>query len=760
MKKIETHTLDDYEDEMNEKDKQLLKLSEIPWRDYLSEKNYNNDISTMCEECIATQIKEHGSQVIPCQGLADAKSMLGDELYSMITEGQTQEEIDLLNAMYDPYAYMDTYLDLPNKGKPTRRFKHRWYQERIIKCSARSKVVRMGRRCIPGYEKVLMSDYTYKRIDEIKIEDKVLSWKNNKLVERQVTNHWDNGIKEVFKITLSNGSSIDCTSNHPLLILKNGKQVWLSLENGLDIGSIVTVLDGDNFEFSSIYSIRSLGKMQTYDLSIKEDHNFIVNGIVCHNTGKTMALAILILHRLITKEKYRVLLVSPYQVQTEEVVDNIKNLCRLLPDNPLVGSKASPNHVLTFNTGSVLKGFTAATSADSVRGQPADLLVVDEIDDVSEKAMISIMGIKMDNPDVEVWRSGTPKGEVNLHKAEQEITSKCFHYPSFVIPHYSDAMDKELRADLGEIGFIQEVIADFGSTSNGVFQPMFISRAQQRAEFISPEDVLRDRSRFIVTIGVDWNHDQVGTRIVVIAYDKLNPQFRIIEKAAISLVGYTQQAAMEKIIHLNRKYNCDHIFCDEGFGATQIGDLKRVGESSIGKVPRGHPDLKLLDVQAVNFSSNTEFRDPVSGEMYKTPTKQFAVQNTVLMLERDMLSLHPKEDNDIILQMKNYIEKSRTQNRIVYSYLSKKIGDHDLDAFMIGLYGYRKLYSSLFEGSVFQAMIKFANKSDPGSTESVPQDVVSEDILMHSPVRFGKTLKQFNPRLSKIGIGGKSRRRI
>lgn len=607
--------IEEVDEGLSEENKRILKLSELPWRDYLADKNYGRNIDTMCEECVALQIKEHGQRVIPCKGLADAKSMLGDEVYEDLVSTYTEEETELLNAIYDPYAYMEAYLDAEKKGKKDRRFIRRWYQERVIRCTAQSKVVRMGRR-----------------------------------------------------------------------------------------------------------------------------------------TGKTMALAILILHKVLTNTNFRVLLVSPFAVQTEEVVDNIKNLCTLLPENPLVSSKASPNHVLTFTTGSVLKGFTASTDANSVRGQPGHLLVLDEIDDIPEKAMISIMGIKMDNPNVEIWRSGTPKGEMNLHKAEQDITSKSFHYPSFVIPHYDDKLDKELREELGEIGFVQETMAEFGLVSNGVFQTMFLQQAQQRSQFITLEDVFKDRNRYIITIGVDWNHDQVGTRIVVIAYDKLNPQFRVIEKAAVSQVGYTQQAAMEKIIHLNRKYNVDHIFCDEGFGATQIGDLKRVGEAAVGVLPKGHPDLKLLDVQAVNFSSNTEFKDPISGDVYKTPTKQFAVQNTVVMLERDLLSLHPKEDNDIILQMKNYIEKSRNKGKIVYSYISKKIGDHDLDALMIGLYGYRKIYSTLFEGSVFQAMIKFANKSDPNLEGSgVTPETFSEDILPHVQIKFSKAPKHFSSRTSKMG---------
>ena len=48
---------------------------------------------------------------------------------------------------------------------------------------------------------------------------------------------------------------------------------------------------------------------------------------------------------------------------------------------------------------------------------------------------------------------------------------------------------------------------------------------KNKALKITAKEVMDDRSRFIVFIGVDWNHDQVGSRILVIAYDKIIPQF-------------------------------------------------------------------------------------------------------------------------------------------------------------------------------------------------------------------------------------------
>lgn len=452
-----------------------------------------------------------------------------------------------------------------------------------------------------------------------------------------------------------------------------------------------------------------------------------------------MSLAINIIYSCLTdrgsKEGHRALLVSPYQSQTEEVIDTIKLLCNTFNENPIQSAKASPVHIIKFKNGAILKGYTAATNGDSVRGQPADSIWLDEFDDIPAKAIVSVMGVLLDNPDVKVWRSGTPKGELNLFTAANDPQTKEFHYPSYVIPHFNDTLDKQLRSDMDEISYLQEVVALYGIMANGIFQQKFVDRSQNKPKYISPLDVLSNRNSYIVILGVDWNHDEVGTRIVVTVYDKNDPQFYILDKERVAIEGWTQQAAIDKIIMLNRKYHCDHIFVDAGFGATQIGDLRLYGEMQVGKVPKGHADLKLMDVEAVDFGSSVEVKDPTTGESFKQGLKQFAVQNTVLCLEKDLLTLHPEHDKDIVKQMKNYIQKSRNKGKVVYGYISKKIGDHDLDALMISLYGFKKLYSSVLGGAYESAMLRFSNYKDKESGNTVSVDV--EEIDPRVAIRFG-----------------------
>lgn len=81
-----------------------------------------------------------------------------------------------------------------------------------------------------------------------------------------------------------------------------------------------------------------------------------------------------------------------------------------------------------------------------------------------------------------------------------------------------------------------------------------------------------------------------------------------------------------KIKELNRQYIPDFIFVDEGFGEANVQQLKLVALDSYGKLPKDHPDLRLANVQPVNFSSTLDLVDVVTGEIRKKYYKNFMVE--------------------------------------------------------------------------------------------------------------------------------------
>lgn len=218
--------------EVSESETKIMNLSETYWRDYLKEQNYNKDVNQMCALCIKEQFEKYGSQTIPCTGLNSAKDKMSEDLFKQIANTLTEQEIKEMDAIFDPYTYMEVFLDTnkPAEESGDKPLEDRWYQKLISKCSSQSKVIRLGRRA-----------------------------------------------------------------------------------------------------------------------------------------GKTYMMALMMLHEMLLTPKYKVLLVSPYAVQTEEVINTFKNLCSRLPEDPIVRAKQSPIHLIEFSNGSVLKGFTASTDANSVR---------------------------------------------------------------------------------------------------------------------------------------------------------------------------------------------------------------------------------------------------------------------------------------------------------------------------------------------------------------------------------------------------------
>lgn len=422
-------------------------------------------------------------------------------------------------------------------------------------------------------------------------------------------------------------------------------------------------------------------------------------------SGKSYGLGIDISNRLVQNSNYQILVVTPFLSQAKELANVVKKILRSLGDtigtwDDLVErSVTSPYQEIQMKNGSTFKAFTAGNdNANAVRGQGAHLIIIDEADFLTQEAFDSITAILMDKPNTEIICTSTPMGEGLLYKFANSKDYKEFHFPSFCIPHYNDDMDKEFRNSLSMMAYIQEIMAEFGLSDNSVFDTDLVNRSTLIGTSESLHNVITNRNRYIVSLGCDWNADKVGTRICVIAYDKIEHKVIIANLSNVRREGWTQVAAIDKIVELNRLYTPDYIYVDEGFGEANVQQLKLIAVNLFGKVPADHPDLKLRDVVPVNFSSTLELRDVMTGEIRKKYFKNFIVETTKRALETGLLAFKDPISAPIVEQMKNYIIKSRAANgRETYEAKSQEIGDHDLDAFMIALAGLQLNENSILD---------------------------------------------------------------
>lgn len=463
--------------------------------------------------------------------------------------------------------------------------------------------------------------------------------------------------------------------------------------------------------------------------------------------GKTFSIVMDLIYRIATASRpINILVAAPLVTMIHEIEKAFKALSRVLEqENFITKSRATPTLEMTFFNGSILQGITTNDGGKASRGKKADIIWLDETDYMDRKAIEAIEAIKLDNPNVEMFITSTPKGEGNLYEFAQQENVKEFHYPSYVIPHYNDAIDQDLRGKLSEIGFTQEVIALYGLDQDSVFQQHFIEDSYELyiPEFYNESFVLNNRDRFIVIIGVDWNHDNNGTRIIVVGYDKIADRFFCVEKKKIAKVNLTQELSVNMVVELNRKYNADHIICDEGFGIGQVSELRVRGKEQYGKVPANHPDIKLTKTESVQFGATLEIRDPTTYETLKKRTKQYIVELAQKLLEAKRLALDPANDSELIMQLKNYSIIKTGMRGNVYKAKDKKIGDHDLDGYMLALYMFDKVYGDYITPKAYEHISMMPNSN----TESYdPSRTVQKDVALFSSSNLSGKRKRFKSR--------------
>ena len=402
-------------------------------------------------------------------------------------------------------------------------------------------------------------------------------------------------------------------------------------------------------------------------------------------TGKTETMVVESLFHVCTKRNFRVLIVTPYETQVRLA---FMRLNELIQESPVVKSMVVTNtknpYMIKLSNDSAILGFTTGASsgggAASVRGQRADLIVMDEVDYMSEADFDSVMIIAGERPDIRTVMSSTPTGKRS--KFYQACTDPAmgfvehFH-PSTHIPNWNDEMEAEFRAQLSEQGYVHEVEAEFGVQNTGVFDKDRVDEAKEiynyayapldyyqesavkRGDIEPPEMLIYDRrhpaphNRFR-TIGVDFDKYQDTSSIIVLEFNERLKRFMILKAYNVPRSEYSYDMAVKTIIELNEIYNPAMIYCDRGNGEYQIEALCVYGKE--------HPETRLHEkVKGFQFSQKLDIENPVTGEITKEPLKPFMVTQLQIAFERGQLIIS-KYDEKLYKQLIDYEVVKRAQN--------------------------------------------------------------------------------------------------
>ena len=433
--------------------------------------------------------------------------------------------------------------------------------------------------------------------------------------------------------------------------------------------------------------------------------------------GKTDTLLVAATHLATTKKNQKILFVAPYKSQINELMGRIRLFASMNSrlGNSIARAVATPFYEIEFYNGSRIRGFTSGTKSGeegaAIRGQDADLIVIDEADYLGPSDMKAITAILTTNPEVKMIISSTPTGkrEHFWKWCTKSPTYKEFHFETSVLPFW-DEIKEQIKADYSgdEDGWTHEILAEFGEQAVSLFQKKFIDSACKDYEYGNITYI----PTWIYTMGVDWNSEH-GTEIVVVGFDGVS-HWMVVDAQNVPKQEWTQLAACEKVVEIFKKWQPAYLIPDEGAGMTAIEILKKMSADIAFRNPRD-PLARLKDViEPYNFSSKIEIRDPLTKQKIKKHAKPFLVENAVRFFEEGKISISA-HDTVLKKQLESYIIKHRTPAGVpVYGLNEPKVGDHRLDAFMLALIAFRlKMSDFSLPSGVSKVVVQSTGAIDP-----------------------------------------------
>lgn len=129
---------------------------------------------------------------------------------------------------------------------------------------------------------VLMGDGTYKNIQDIQVNDSVMSWDetNHCLVPQTVVNTLNNMCNELTLYTFDNGDVLYGCENLVFLTSTGWKE-------NIEIGDLVITKNGTT---TVLIDEAIVGQETIYELDIEDIDNYIVENIIVHNVTYTLSI--------------------------------------------------------------------------------------------------------------------------------------------------------------------------------------------------------------------------------------------------------------------------------------------------------------------------------------------------------------------------------------------------------------------------------------------------------------------------------------
>jgi len=411
---------------------------------------------------------------------------------------------------------------------------------------------------------------------------------------------------------------------------------------------------------------------------------------IARRCGKSVTLAVFSLWKASTTEAVNIVLITPYESQVRvlwEMIGNMIHDSDIISSSITVFRRRSP-YEIKFKNGSTIRGFTTAersTKGTTVRGADADIMILDEVDYMSDETLGAILALTSGAEQMQLIVSSTPSGKRGFFYDTQTKPELGFWVKHLTVheanPNWSRERDlfyRKLHAKNPWI-YEREYLASFSDEVEGVFSHKFIDAAIKKYSY---RDII-PKKESIYIIGIDWNTPQNGDRIVVLERDNKKKKFRVVAHEIVMEERYKNQESMKRIIALYDKFRPKYIYVDKGYGDVAVEDLMLLSKQ------RGmdlHKKLVIID-----FSKPVEIWSPTRKILVKKHPKPLMVDFLARVLAENILEI-PEEENEIgriVDELREFKRKKSTSHIPVF----EDENCHSVTALMLAVYGYMDNFS-------------------------------------------------------------------
>lgn len=239
---------------------------------------------------------------------------------------------------------------------------------------------------------------------------------------------------------------------------------------GSSDGFFDPIADGD-VAWEEVISVEASERVETFDLTIEGNHNFVANGIITHNTILSKAE---VLSFAGENPGSNVWYVAPTYRMAKQIM--WRELIRSIPRAWIRASNSTTLDIELIN-GSVI-GLRGADKPDSLRGVEVNFLVMDEMQDIKPEAWEAALRPTLAKTRGRVLFVGTPKAYNYLYKlymlGQKEELKKyrvweSWQLPTITSPFIPLSEIESAKADMDPRTFRQEFLASFESISGRVY---------------------------------------------------------------------------------------------------------------------------------------------------------------------------------------------------------------------------------------------------------------------------------------------------